>query len=70
MIRAMTWRRFHWLLCGLMVVVTVLRLMSGNIIGAAISLVLAALFGSIAADYPLWGRLKQARKLWRRMWGE
>ena len=58
----MTWRRFHLLLCLIMVVVAVLRLATGNLIGAAIALVLAAVFGAIAAEYPL---LSKARDIWR-----
>jgi hypothetical protein len=58
----MTWRRFQLLLCLIMVVVGVLRLASGNLIGAAIALALAAFFGSLAADFPL---LSRARDLWR-----
>jgi hypothetical protein len=65
----MTWRRFHLLLCLIAVVVGVLRLVSGNIIGAVLAFVLAAVFGSIGADYPLLPRLhdlaRMAYKRWR-----
>ncbi len=58
----MTWRRFHLVLCIIMVVIGVLRLATGNLVGAAFALVLAAIFGSIAAEYPLLSRL---RDVWR-----
>ena len=64
----MTWRRFHLVLCLIMVAVGVLRLAAGNIIGAAFALVLAAVFGSIAADYPLLPRLKDLSRLAYRRW--
>ena len=64
----MTWRRFHLLLCLIMVVVGVLRLATGNIIGAAFALILAAVFGSIAAEYPLLSRLRDVWRLVRRHW--
>ncbi len=62
----MTWRRFHLLLCLIMVGIGVLRLASGNFIGGVIALVLAAVFGSIAADYPLLSRLRGVWRLTRR----
>ena len=58
----MTWRRFHLFLCLLMLVIFLLRLGTGNLIGAIFPLILAALFGSVAFDYPLLSRL-------RRLWG-
>jgi hypothetical protein len=58
----MTWRRLHWLLCLIAVVVAILRLASGNILGALLPIIMAVIFGSIAADYPLISRLQQ---IWR-----
>ncbi len=64
----MTWRRFHLVLCLIMVVVGVLRLASGNLIGAALALLLAAVFGSIATDYPLLTKSREAWRFVRRHW--
>ena len=58
----MTWRRFHLVLCVICAVIAVLRIATGNYIGAIIPLVLAAIFGSIAADFPLLDRI---RRIWR-----
>ena len=65
----MTWRRFHLVLCLVMVVVFVLRLSSGNLIGALVAMALAALFGSIAFDYPLLSGLRRLWQLGRRVLG-
>ena len=68
----MTWRRFHLLLCLVMVVVTLLRLASGNLIGAAVSALLAVVFGSIGLDYPLLAKLRGLIRIVRggkRWWG-
>lgn len=64
----MTWRNLCWILFILFLVVGVLRLMAGNLIGAVITLALAAYFGSIVLDYPVLKRLKQLLKLlrWRK----
>jgi uncharacterized protein (DUF58 family) len=62
----MTWRRFHLVLCLIMVVVGVLRLASGNLIGAALALLLAAVFGSIATNYPLFTKSREAWRFLRR----
>jgi len=61
----MSWRKLHLILFALMAVVAFLRLMSGNILGALVPLVLAAVFGSIAFDYPLLARVRQLWKLLR-----
>ncbi|MFZ5786034.1 MAG: hypothetical protein ACOY3Y_06295 [Acidobacteriota bacterium] len=59
-----TWRRFHLLLCLIMVAITLLRLITGNLIGAIIPALLAVAFGSVAANYPLTSVLK---KIWDRL---
>jgi len=56
------WRRLHLVLCLLMVLVAVVRLATGHLVGAVVPFVLAAVFGSIAFDFPLLSRL---RGLWR-----
>ena len=63
----MTWRRFHLFLCVVTVVVFVLRLMSGNVIGALFALVLAAIFASVAFDFPLLSRLRRTVRLVKRV---
>jgi hypothetical protein len=50
-----------------MAVVFVLRLLSGNVIGAIIPLVLAAVFASIAFDFPLISRVRRAWRMVRRL---
>jgi hypothetical protein len=50
-----------------MVVIFVLRLLTGNIIGAILPLVLAAIFASVAFDFPLWSRLRKVFRLVRRV---
>jgi hypothetical protein len=63
----MSWRRLNLILFILMVVVGVLRVFTGNIIGALIPLAIAVYCGSTAFDYPIWKRLKQiARFVFRR----
>ena len=64
----MTWKRFHMILCVFMAVVAILRVVTGNIIGAIIPAFLALVFGSIAFDYPIFSRLRRVWKLlsWRR----
>ena len=62
----MTWRRFHLVLCIVCAAVAVLRIATGNYIGAIIPIVLAAIFGSIAADYPLLDRVKRSWRLGRK----
>lgn len=63
----MSWRRLNLILFVLMVVVGVLRLFTGNIIGALIPLAVAVYCGSVAFDYPIFTRLKQiARFVFRR----
>ena len=64
----MSWRRLHLVLCLIVIVVALLRLATGNLIGAIVPIILAVIFGSIAADYPLWPRLKKIWKLIRRTW--
>jgi hypothetical protein len=59
-----TWRRFHLLLCLIMVAITVLRLLTGNLIGAIIPAILAVAFGSVAANYPITSIL---RRIWDRV---
>lgn len=59
MISVMTWRRFQWLLCALMAVIALLRLLTGNLLGALIPAALAVIFGALAADVPIWQRAKQ-----------
>jgi hypothetical protein len=68
----MTWRRLNLILFALTAVVGVLRLMTGNIIGAVISLALAAYFGSVAFEFPVIERAKQIWKImrWRRKSGD
>ena len=57
----MTWRRFHLILFAVMVAIFLLRLATGNLIGAIIPLILAGFFGSVAFDYPV---LSKLRRLW------
>jgi len=59
MIAPMTWRRFQWLLCVAMAVIALLRLLTGNIVGALIPAALAVIFGAVAAEVPIWQRAKQ-----------
>ena len=59
-----TWRRFHLLLCLIMVAITILRLITGNLIGAIIPALLAVAFGSVAANYPITSVL---RRIWDRV---
>jgi uncharacterized membrane protein YdjX (TVP38/TMEM64 family) len=58
----MTWRRFYLGLALLMAVIAIARVVTGNLIGAVIPLLLAAVLFSSATDYPL---LQRARQLWR-----
>lgn len=51
-----------------MVAVAVVRIATGNLIGALFALVLAVVFGSIGSDYPLLSRLAQCVRLVRRLW--
>ncbi len=60
----LTWRRFHLLLCLIMVAITILRLLTGNLIGAIIPAILAVAFGSVAANYPITTVL---RRIWDRI---
>ncbi|MBW2734416.1 MAG: hypothetical protein JRH20_18670 [Deltaproteobacteria bacterium] len=64
----MTWRNLCWTLFILSLVVGVLRLMTGNLLGAVITLALAAYLGSVVLDYPVLKRLKQLLRLlrWRK----
>ncbi len=55
----MTWRRFQWLLCAAMAAIALLRVLTGNIVGALIPAALAVIFGALAADVPLWQRVRQ-----------
>jgi len=64
-----TWRRFHLLLCLVMVAIVVLRIVSGNLLGALLPLVLAAVFASVAFDFPLMSRARRVWRLLRRMLG-
>jgi hypothetical protein len=59
-----TWRRFQLLLCLVMVAIAILRVITGNLIGAIIPALLAVVFGSIAADYPI---LSTVRRIWSRV---
>ena len=66
---AMSWRSLCWVLFILMLLVGLLRLMTGNLLGAFLPLVGAVYFGSIALDYPLVNRIKRiARLVWRFIW--
>lgn len=58
----MTWKRFHLLLCVLVAAIAVIRIVTGNYLGAIIPIILAVIFGSIAADFPILSRL---RRIWR-----
>ncbi len=62
----MTWRRFHMGLCIFMAVIALLRIVTGNLIGALIPGAMAVVFGSIAWDYPIFSRLRQIWRLVRR----
>jgi hypothetical protein len=62
----MTWKRFHLVLCIICAAVAVLRIVTGNYIGAIIPIVLAVVFGSIAMDYPIIKRIRQIWSLGRR----
>lgn len=63
----MSWRRLNLILFVLMVVVGVLRLFTGNLLGALIPLAVAVYCGSVAFDYPVVTRARQiARFLFRR----
>jgi len=55
----LTLRRLQIALCLVMVVVGVIRLLTGNLLGAVVPFVLAAVFASIALDYPVVSRLRQ-----------
>jgi hypothetical protein len=57
----MTWRRFQWLLCAAMAVIALLRLLTGNLLGALIPAILAVIFAALAADVPI---LQRAKQLW------
>lgn len=65
----MSWRRLHLMLCLIVVVVAILRLATGNIIGAIIPIILALIFGSIAANYPIVSRIRRIWRLLRKTWG-
>ena len=65
----MTWRKFHWLLFLVVVVVAIIRIMTGNLLGALVPIVMAIIFASIAADYPLVSRVKQTWSMARRLLG-
>lgn len=62
----MNWRRFNLLIATLMLVIALVRLATGNLIGAIIPLVLAALSYTSATNYPLLERLRQ---IWRLLGG-
>ena len=63
----MSWRRLNLILFVLMVVVGVLRLFTGNLLGALIPLAVAVYCGSVAFDYPVVTRARQiGRFLFRR----
>ena len=62
----MSLKRLQIALCLVMVLVGVIRLVTGNLIGAILPFVLAAIFASIALDYPLISRVRQIARLVRR----
>jgi hypothetical protein len=49
------------------VAIFVLRLVTGNIIGAILPLILAAVFASVAFDFPLLSRVRRVFRLIRRV---
>ena len=66
----MTWRRLHFVLFLITVVVALIRISTGNIVGAVFTILLALVFASVAFDFPLIDRLRTIwqlakRYLWR-----
>jgi hypothetical protein len=64
----MSWRRLHLVLFLIVVVVAVIRIATGNLLGAIVPLIMAVIFGSIAMDYPLVTRLRKIWRAVRRLW--
>lgn len=57
------WRKLHLVLCVVVVAIALIRLVTGNVLGAIIPIALALVFASIAFDYPLWQRLRRLGRL-------
>ena len=58
----MFYRRLHWVLAAVVLAVGLIQILTGNLPGAILPLLLAAVFASIAADYPI---IRGARRIWR-----
>jgi phosphatidate phosphatase APP1 len=58
----MFYRKLHWVLAAVVLAVAVIQIFTGNLLGAILPLVLAAIFASIAADYPI---IRGARRAWK-----
>ena len=58
----MSYRKLHWVLAAVVAAVALVRFFSGDLLGAIFPLVLALIFASIAADYPI---IRGARRAWR-----
>ena len=57
------WRKLHLVLCVVVAAIALIRLVTGNVLGAIIPIALALVFASIAFDYPLWQRLRRLGRL-------
>lgn len=58
----MFYRKLHWVLAAVVLAVAVIQVVTGNLPGAILPLILAAIFASIAADYPI---IRGARRAWK-----
>jgi len=58
----MFYRKLHWVLAAVTLAVGLLQILTGNLPGAILPILLAAVFASIAADRPIIG---SARRAWR-----